>query len=429
MGEDKMKKLCAGILTLGILFGISGSGCADLAETQKFDDGTMHSVSENVVVTEGNGIEALNGSNVILESGFSVSGGYVGVSAADENSMVTVIDGEVSGVFGALADHGGRVVVNGSLTGSGEDGSGRGAVAWNEGRVSVTGSVSGEYSGAYAAEGAGMISVTGDVFGTGENSVGAEAQDGGEISVKGKVEGVYSGVYSEGSGSSISVTGNVSGVGIDGAGAEAYAGGIVRITGNVSGNNYGVYAVNTGSRIYVNGNITGSGDYGVCIEEGGRVEVSGDISGKIGIQDGTLLAEGLVTGAVELLYPEETVFGAEICLGQIDGEILGDAGNYLRFLIGTDKGNIRVSGDIIDGEISGEDTISGKSYVMTKRLSEIAGISETEIRIESATGKQLAFPENLPGVTVKDNGDGTYSLSVVPKDFRGGLSSLSPEKA
>ncbi|MDO5445733.1 MAG: hypothetical protein Q4F31_08960 [Eubacteriales bacterium] len=421
-----MKKLVAYVLTLGILVCFAEVGFCDVLETQKFDDGNMHSVPQNISVENGSGIEASKGSNVIVESGFSVSGGYVGVYSADEDTMVTVIDGDVSGVFGAVADRSGRVVVNGNLSGSGEEGLGRGAVSWNEGRITVTGSVSGEYSGLYAAEGAGLINVTGDVRGTGEDSVGAEACDGGKITVNGNVEGVYSGAYAEGSGSNISVSGNVRGVGLNGAGVEAYAGAVVSVTGDVSGNNYGVYSVNTGSRIYIDGSITGTGDYGICIEEGGRVEVSGNVSGKIGIQDGTLLAEGEVTGDVGLLYPEETVFGAELCLGRIDGEILDSVGNYLRFLISTDKGNIRVSGDLIDGELSGEDTISGNSYVMTKKMVELESIDETELLIESATGKSIDFPEDLPGVTVKDHGDGTYTLSIIPKDFRGGLSLLCP---
>lgn len=421
-----MKKLSAYVLILGLLSCCAGAGFADVSESLRFSDGMSHSVKENVSVTEKSGIEASNGSNVIVESGFNVSGDYVGVSAVDEDSMITVIDGDVSGVFGALADRSGRVVVNGTLTGAGEKGSGRGAVSWNEGRVSITGGVTGELSGLYAAEGAGMIDVVGDVLGTGENSVGAEAREGGIISVKGNVEGVYSGVYAEGLNSSISVSGDVRGSGRNSAGAEAYAGGIVRVSGDVSGNNYGVYAVDTGSRIYIDGCITGAGDYGICIEEGGRVEVSGDVSGKIGIQDGTLLAEGTVTGDAELLYPEETVYGAELCIGRLDGDIIDDAGNYLRFLISTDNGNIRVYGDIIDGEINGEDTISGNSYAMTKKYAEIAGLEKTEVLVESATGGIIEFPEDLPGVTVTDGKDGTYTLSIVPKDFRGGFSRLHP---
>ena len=226
----------------------------------------------------GVGASAGNGGKVEVAGDSKATGtgaGTSGAKADDAGSSVTVGGKAEGGNFGAWASNGGKVEVadDSKATGSGINSYGASASGESAGvasYISVGGSAQGE-KGGVRADGGAKVEVGGNAIATGTDSSGAEVNGFGvssgtssTITVGGNAQGSTAGVWAS-MGGRVEVAGNAiatgSGTGISGVRAEGDSpggtGSYVAVGGDASGSEYGVFAF-MGGKVEITGNVTGA---------------------------------------------------------------------------------------------------------------------------------------------------------------------------
>ena len=243
-----------------------------------------------------------NGQNSLVQVKGESKGGSYGAKAEDGGKVL--VDGDASGsAFGAFADGlGSYVDVAGSAIGSGA--TSVGVYTRFSGEVNVTRDAIGSIYGLYT-DGAGCNATVRDAIATDAQGYAAVALNGAHLTVNRNAEGQMYGVYADSLGSSITVNGAAfcSGatgiaaiargeakitveedvVSVNYIGAFADTSGSVTVGGNSSGDQRGAYATGALSIINIakDALALGGGSVGAQAWDGGRVSVAGQANGNL----------------------------------------------------------------------------------------------------------------------------------------------------
>lgn len=260
---------------------VYGKGIAVSAKTITFDVGTN---TLNVINDAGAGLTVTGGGQVILtgEGKLNVTGTDYGVLAEGIGSKATVTNAIATAErsTGACADNGGWISVKGFASGAYYGVLSKGG-DWTKNEYSyvvVDGDVSGNY-GAQSLNGAGIL-VKGNAIGI---DVGAQAQSNemklSHLYVNGNATGAYYGA-SASEGGVVTVYGKAISAYKDGVFAEMD--GEVNVHGDVEGARYGAYALGNAAgkygRIHIVGNVE-SKQTGAFTQYGGKIDIDGNVKG------------------------------------------------------------------------------------------------------------------------------------------------------
>ena len=251
---------------------------------------------------------------------------------------------------GAVEETGTKVTVEGSVDNSDGYGDLNGVFAYNGAEVIVSGDVKGYDVGAYADGDGTTIEVGGDSVGTDTGSTGAYAFEGGTIEVEGDAEGEDRGVYA-GSGSTVTVEG-------DAEGSSA------------------IVIEGSGNTVVVEG--VASGDYSVVI-----VEDSTDDTNTIIVKE--------LSGSFGVISDNES----EEVTEATDEENISLLKKIINYIVGTDK----LNGATLSGTET--KTVNDTDYTVAQE-DDVIVVSGNNIESVSAGSNS----------TVKDNGNGTFSITI-----------------
>lgn len=192
--------------------------------------------------------------------------------------------------------------------------------------------------------------------------------------------------------------------------------GTIQVDGNLTAESNPIYANNADAVIFVNGDV--NGNFAFSVDNAKSVAVNGEVSGKVEVGKN--------------MTPDSIVAIGSAAAGAVPNKYAPDV---IRYLIGTDDSSEATLDDVtLSGSFVSDKTLTGidnQKFGTTKTLTELRDLvlelkdSEKIEMTLSASGKKLASVSGMGnGITATDNGDGSFTLTIDPSSFNGGLNKL-----